>query len=194
MVKQKIFETTLDLVNQYGTLVSVRKISKAANVNVASINYHYGSKDNLINEIIIYKLELFKAAFDLLASEEIDEFERLELFLCKLVDLIDANPEVADYVIDQHDLFKTRYEYQNYLEVVGYRKLVQLIKQITGNEDEAYITIIIEHLLSASVLSYMSQLSIATQNTNFLQDQNQKDTIHIFIENYFYRYMKKEGN
>lgn len=194
MVKQKIFETTLDLVNQYGTLVSVRKISKAANVNVAAINYHYGSKDNLINEIIIYKLELFKAAFDLLSSEEIDEFERLELFLCKLVDLIDANPEVADYVIDQHDLFKTRYEYQNYLEVVGYRKLVQLIKQITGNKDEAYITIIIEHLLSASVLSYLSQLSIANQNTDFLQDQNQKDTIHIFIENYFYRYMKKEGN
>ena len=36
---------------------SVREITAAANVNLASIHYHFGSKENLLQELLNRKLE-----------------------------------------------------------------------------------------------------------------------------------------
>lgn len=194
MVKQKIFDTALKLIDEQGVTVSVRTIASAAEVNVAAINYHFGSKENLINQIIVYKLEQFRYAFDRLEDRSSDPLVRLEQFVCELVDLIGASPELADYIINQHGLFTTRYQYQNYLQSVGYDKLVNLMIEITGITDQQMLTIMIEHVLSSSVMSYINQLKIASQNSKFRNDVDQKYPIHVFIENYFYRFIEREGN
>lgn len=188
MVKQKIFDTALSLIEVHGTKVSVRQIASVAEVNVAAINYHFGSKDNLINEIIVYKLEQFKYAFDGLTDKQIEPLVRLQIFVCELVELIIENPEVADYIIDQHDLFKTRYEYQLYLQTIGYDNLVKLMTEITNIDDQLQITVMIEHVLAASVISYVNQLKLANRHPEYVFDHDYKQAIELFIDNYFYRF------
>lgn len=190
MSKQKIFNTTLELVEQNDLNISVRQIAKAADVNVGAVNYHFGSKENLIKEIIKHKLEKLSVAFDLILDEDIENFEKLELFLCNVIELIMANPEIADYVINQENLFETRYEYQQYLNTVGYLNLESLIKEITGINDSYTVTMITEHVLAACILTYVKQVELSKQNTDFEVDEDYKKRVNFFINNYFYKYRK----
>lgn len=48
--KEKILSTTIELYGMKGD-ITVREICEKAGVNVASINYHFGSKDNLLKEV-----------------------------------------------------------------------------------------------------------------------------------------------
>lgn len=191
MIKDTILNATIKLIDQEGGDVSVRQIAKEADVNVAAINYHFGSKDNLINEVIIIKLERFKVAFDSLENFEVEPIERLQNFLDMLIDLIQANPEVADHIIAQHDLFKTRYEYQDYLQAVGYNKLINVIAEITEISDNQLIVIMCEQVLAVSVMSLITELRISNQNSKFINEIDHKYRAHLFIENYFYKYSKK---
>ncbi|MEE2742829.1 MAG: helix-turn-helix domain-containing protein [Bdellovibrionota bacterium] len=50
--KERILEATREIVNQHGIeATSVREIAKRASVNIASINYYFGSKYDLMAEI-----------------------------------------------------------------------------------------------------------------------------------------------
>mgnify|MGYP001179511497 CR=1 FL=1 len=48
--KEKILSATIELYGRKGD-ITVREICEKARVNVASINYHFGSKDNLLKEV-----------------------------------------------------------------------------------------------------------------------------------------------
>ena len=48
--KEKILSTTIELYGIKGD-ITVREICEKAGVNVASINYYFGSKDNLLKEV-----------------------------------------------------------------------------------------------------------------------------------------------
>ena len=53
--KEQIIEVTLKLIAEEGTGgITIRQIAKKAEVNVAAVNYHFGSKDNLISQSMEY--------------------------------------------------------------------------------------------------------------------------------------------
>ena len=53
--KDKIIKAFLDLISEKGNAkVTVREISKRADVNLASINYHFRTTQNLFNEVENY--------------------------------------------------------------------------------------------------------------------------------------------
>ncbi len=192
MVRQKIFDAASKLIDEQGYSVSVRTIAKEADVNVAAISYHFGSKDNLVNEIIIGKLGALKTIFDKLDDPSINGIERLKRFIIDVIELIKREPILVNYVMDQQDLFKTRYEYQNYLESVGYSKFRSLIGEITNTTDIQVITVICEQVLAANIVSYMTESELAKDNEHFTQEVDYHTRIDIFINNYFHRYMVNE--
>lgn len=50
-IKEKLIQTTIEEIERVGlSKVTVRALSKAAGVNVAAINYYFGSKSNLLQE------------------------------------------------------------------------------------------------------------------------------------------------
>jgi AcrR family transcriptional regulator len=55
MIKEKVIKTTIELIKEYGdtSMITVRDIAKKAGVGLAMINYHFQTKDNLINECLI---------------------------------------------------------------------------------------------------------------------------------------------
>lgn len=192
MVKQKIYDVTKQLIDEQGYSVSVRTIAKEADVNVAAISYHFGNKDNLINEIIIEKLSALKIIFDKLDDQSVEAIDRVKTFLVDVIELIEREPILVNYVMDQQDLFKTRYEYQTYLESVGYSKFSKLISEITKIEDLQIVTVICEQVLAANIVSYMTESKLAKDNEHFNQEVDYQTRIDIFINNYFHMYMVNE--
>lgn len=56
--KQRILGAAETLFAQHGFAgASLRQVTAAANVNLAAVNYHFGSKENLINEVLRRRLE-----------------------------------------------------------------------------------------------------------------------------------------
>ncbi len=188
MAKEKILEVTEQLIKEKGITISVRDIAKAAEVNVSAVSYHFGNKDNLIKEVIAKSMLNFKDVFNKLDNHQIEPLVRLEIFLEDTIELINQNQELSDYVLNQSDLFQTRYEYMQYLDSVGYSKLVNLIQEITNLDDQNQILIIIEQTLAANIVSYITEMKIASKNPQFELNQDYKQRIRIFVENYFYRY------
>jgi AcrR family transcriptional regulator len=60
--KDRIMDEAEKLFAELGfKATSMRAITQAADVNLAAVNYHFGSKDKLIEEVIVRKLRLINA-------------------------------------------------------------------------------------------------------------------------------------
>lgn len=61
--KERILSAAEDLFAKSGFAgASLRQVTSAANVNLAAVNYHFGSKENLINELFKRRLDDLTAA------------------------------------------------------------------------------------------------------------------------------------
>lgn len=65
--KERIIRVTMDMIAEEGLQnITIRKIAARAGVNVAAVNYHFGSKDVLINEALRNVIDQLKSAFEYL--------------------------------------------------------------------------------------------------------------------------------
>src|SRR5471030_152784 len=56
--KERILSAAEDLFAQFGFAgTSLRQVTTHAEVNIVAVNYHFGSKDNLINEVFRRRLD-----------------------------------------------------------------------------------------------------------------------------------------
>ena len=77
-VKQMIIDKTRDLIQEKGA-VTIKDIAEATNMNVAAVNYHFGSKDNLIQLVIFevlnkLKQEIMERLITLNETQDMDSF------------------------------------------------------------------------------------------------------------------------
>lgn len=67
---------------------SVRDIAKEANVNVAMISYYFGSKEKLLDALIIYRISGLRLELENLISEDISPLEKIfritDLYLARV--------------------------------------------------------------------------------------------------------------
>jgi AcrR family transcriptional regulator len=62
--RKRIIDASIHLFGLKGfTGASTREIAKVANVNIASLNYHFRSKQNLLQEVSAYVIEEFEQRF-----------------------------------------------------------------------------------------------------------------------------------
>ncbi|MDH7497213.1 MAG: TetR/AcrR family transcriptional regulator, partial [Syntrophomonadaceae bacterium] len=83
--RQRIVQATLDLIAGEGLeKVTVRKIAAAAQVNLAAVNYHFGSKDAAVNEALKVVTSRLQVVFRRLGSGDQPAAIRLQDFLSQV--------------------------------------------------------------------------------------------------------------
>ncbi|MED1383984.1 TetR/AcrR family transcriptional regulator, partial [Bacillus mycoides] len=98
--KEKILNTTLELIKNEGfERVTIRKIASLSDVNIALVNYHFGSKEKLISEAIKVLLISFQGTFSILDDITVPAKERLKIFLFDYVLVIRQYPELVRKII-----------------------------------------------------------------------------------------------
>lgn len=85
--RDRIVAATIKIIGQEGMpSLTTRKIAQEADVNIAAINYYFGSKDKLI-ELAFEKTmdEMAGLPEDLLDLQQLDDRERIRVFLAGLM-------------------------------------------------------------------------------------------------------------
>jgi len=64
IARRKLLDAAIGCIGTHGLqAVTNRLIAKAANMNCAAINYHFGSKENLINEAVRFSVDQYLSDF-----------------------------------------------------------------------------------------------------------------------------------
>lgn len=88
--KERILQAAIDLFSQKGfAATGVREIARQAGVNLAMINYYYGSKHNVLKAIIASAFEQFSEVVheSLVASTQLPLEERIRTYVRKVIDV-----------------------------------------------------------------------------------------------------------
>lgn len=148
--KKKILDATLEIIGSQGVHhVTSRKIAALAEVNVAAINYYFGSKDNAINEALKTFSAKLMQSFDHLDNLAIPPEDRIRNFLISYADYALEYPDVFRNFIEQiwHES-PASCEYIEFIKATALTKLKVSIQELSQNQNEADITMIIFQMFS----------------------------------------------
>ncbi|CVK18947.1 MULTISPECIES: TetR/AcrR family transcriptional regulator [Sporomusa] len=149
-IKKKILDATLGIIGAKGAHhVTSRKIATLAEVNVAAINYYFGSKDNAVNEALKTFTDALMQSFDHLDNLAVPPEDRIRNFLRSYADYSLEYPDVFRNFIEQtlHESVSSC-EYIEIMKQTGLNKVKAAVREITQNQDEIDLTMKIFQMFS----------------------------------------------
>jgi len=193
--KETILKATLELIKEEGLEnVTLRKITAKANVNLALVNYYFGSKDYLISEALKTMLGTFGDAMEVLDDESLAPIDRYKQFLINYVRLVQQHPELLHQLLGKGDLmFATKYDYIDYLKKLGMSKVRALVEEITGETDPETLFMITMQINAAVFFPVLITTISPKKAEVFPKIPVEKLVDHLF-DHYFARYSARPSD
>ena len=150
--KERIIRVTMDMIAEEGLQnITIRKIAARAGVNVAAVNYHFGSKDVLINEALRNVIDQLKSAFEYLKTEGQDEKAKLYTFVSSFIGIVVGYPDILKnmvrHAINDHPL-NVQEEYLAFIRHEGFALIKETIGKITPGLDDQVLSLKALNLVS----------------------------------------------
>jgi AcrR family transcriptional regulator len=73
---------------------SIRDISKAAKINIAMVSYYFGSKERLLESLLLYKTSDLKLQIELLLHENLEPLEKVNKLIEIYINRINCNRRI----------------------------------------------------------------------------------------------------
>lgn len=168
--KEKILKTASSVFSLNGYKeTTIRMISEKADVNVASINYHFGDKENLYTEVIRYWA---KDAFrdfpvDQLEDQTLSAQKRIELFIHNtLICLLGKDGKGTGFgrlMALEASISPSGVVHEVVKETIGRptEYLKEALKEITGIEDEEKLNVYTACIVGETVYFFLSKNLLA---------------------------------
>ncbi|NYS72248.1 TetR/AcrR family transcriptional regulator [Bacillus cereus] len=185
--KEKILNTTLELIKKEGfEKVTIRKIAALSDVNIALVNYHFGSKEKLISETIRVLLISFQGTFSILDNITVPAKERLKIFLLDYVLVIRQYPELVRKIIAMGTTaFTSQYEYGDFLKRLGFSKVKNILSEITNETDQEILMMMTVQIFGSIFLPTL-MIPILESGADIKVPSVEKQ-IDFLFERYFYK-------
>lgn len=98
--RSKILQSAIDMVGLKGD-ITIRELTDIAGVNVASINYHFGNKNNLLKEVEnYYSTFLYDIQHDILTSEALSPYDKVLEWARSLSNFISQYPALIGLIVN----------------------------------------------------------------------------------------------
>jgi AcrR family transcriptional regulator len=195
-VKQKIINSSIEIIGKEGIdELTTRKVANNSGVNVAAINYYFGSKDKLITEVLNFFFNnKAPKMFSILENTEYSSEEKLYRFFKTYMNELSKYPGVIKTIVSS--LLKGKMEFIDKVLFIKsiVVKLQELIADHTGIKDMNIVTIRMMHTMSAILFpmamykfypKLFDNVTIFDENTRELyMDTLLRNTLNINVENF----------
>lgn len=157
----KILQAAIDIVGLKGE-VTIREIAEKAGVNVASINYYFGNKNNLLKEVESYFSEiLYNMQYKILEGDNISSNEKLVKWTKSFIDFLFEFPSlfglIGELSIEDKD-YKPLVIQKIYLNKELQERIKELIKEETGIKNDKILNYKYVQLFSGIVGLVISRI------------------------------------
>lgn len=174
--KDKILHVAMDIIASEGFHgITVRKIATKAEVNVAAVNYYFGSKENLISEALAYLTVQLKDTFNILKSNDKDPIPLLSDFISTYMRVIASYPDMVKSLITyavQDKPLQGHAEYSVFLQTEGIDLIKKMIKKAVPELDDLSLSLRALNLMSGLSMPYLMGNSINNMlHVNLFDDQ-----------------------
>lgn len=148
--RSKIIEAAAEIIGRERNLnLTIREIANRAEVNIASVNYYFGSKDNLLSEVEMLLMEKIRQIYTGLDDDSLSTREKLINWAGNLIKHLIDYPGII-YLIGTRVLERENTCLNIYLNLLE-TDLVPLVKELTGIKDESIAGFKVLHLISGIV-------------------------------------------
>lgn len=182
----KIIETTIQLMKEHGdtSLITMRDIASRVGVGVGLINYHFQTKENLIN---ICSLEMIGSAINQLQSMSQDAgmkpAEKLFQISKGIAEFMVSNDGISKISITSD--FTDPRENDNTAQLS--RMLLPLVKEICAQDQSEKESLILLHIFISTIEAAFLRNEVLMINTgfSFTEAEQREDFIHFCIKKVF---------
>lgn len=95
---------------------SVRTIAREAGVNVAMISYYFGSKEKMLDALLLYRTADFRIEIESVLSEEIGYLEKADAIVALIVNRIHRNRKMHKIVHFEQSHVGLSHDFAGYIE------------------------------------------------------------------------------
>ncbi|MCL1851758.1 MAG: TetR family transcriptional regulator [Peptococcaceae bacterium] len=186
--REKILDAAMELISKEGfDGITVRKIAAMADVNIALINYYYGSKENLLNETLKTLVAILQKSFNVLTDENLSARERLKIFLMRYAIGLRKYPDLVHRVITQDTFgFATPYDFASFLQHMGINRVMDIMRELTGITDPSVQRMMSMQLLGAMAFPILARpLLYDDIKDEFLASGSYEEYIDFLLDRYF---------
>lgn len=160
--ENKIIMAANKLFTQKGySATTTRDIAKEAGTNLALINYHFGSKENLYKKVVREKLMILIGAMGpILSDEEISLEEKIESIVGNYTTLLLENEELPIFILSELTVNK-----EFFVDITqNTRQLAQPVidKQLNEREIDLSAVDLIINTLSLTMFPFVAKPLITT--------------------------------
>jgi AcrR family transcriptional regulator len=96
---------------------SIREISSKANVNVAMVSYYFGSKDKLLESLIVFRTSDLKTKLETLIDENRSPLEKIEKFIQLYIKRIDENRDFHHILLFEISSNKRAMDFESFIQI-----------------------------------------------------------------------------
>ncbi|HOV11325.1 MAG TPA: TetR family transcriptional regulator [Bacteroidales bacterium] len=98
--EEKIKRAALELFLEKGfERTSIRDIAGKAKINIALMNYHFKSKENLFDSIFSELLQAYTPSLNNILSSELPLEEKIKEYVSKYIDILQEHPRLTYFVL-----------------------------------------------------------------------------------------------
>ena len=133
--RTRILEAAAEIIGKERNLnMTIREVATQADVNIASINYHFRSKENLLSEVEMLLMEKIGHIYTNLSDPGANTATRLINWANNLIKHLIAYPGII-YLIGTRILGKEQTGINKYLNLME-TNLAPLVKELAGIDDD----------------------------------------------------------
>ncbi len=96
---------------------SIREISKESNVNVAMVSYYFGSKEKLLESLIVHRTSDLKNVLKDISSENLNPIQKIEKFIQLYIERINNNRNFHHILLFEISSKKRAMDFESFNEI-----------------------------------------------------------------------------